>query len=665
MVVVRDGSSATSPIMVYQLDQTPITIANSTNFSTLGNNPGIDATGNVVAFYGDLTAAGATNLTAANEASIAATGLDVDVDPLNPGPGIFVSIPLGEEGSKFAADRVVLRIAGASGNGYLDPGETEEGGVDVGPFSAFPDARVAPASMNLTFDSDGLLDFGNSSISVAYLANDTSGSANVGLYTSLVEIGDPTADNDPIVVDDPEQVIDSGQSIPGVGVVTNVSVYFPQNAKGQLDFVASTDSGEAIVEANRMSYTPDQISQAYGIDEIPTFVGPAGKTATPDGAGQTIAIVDAYNDPNIIDDLGTFDTDYGLLAPPSFQIYNQSGTNITDLIKTSDPSVPPVDPDKNAKWELEEAIDVEWAHAICAGTNIILVEANSNDNPDLGPAVSWAENDPGVSVVSLSYGVPEYSSETNADMTVYNPPAGVTLLASTGDDGAPGGYPAYSPNVVAVGGTSLYLSSDGSYLTETAWEGSGGGISQYEVPASPVGTEPPPYQSGLGYSARTTPDVSFVADPATGVQVINSYGKDPERSDDLGGERRRRHQPVRPVLGRPDRDRRSGPGAGGEGPPHRPDRDPSCPLPIAGRRFQRHHHGEQRPIQSPAPATISSPGAGARSPTCSSPTSWPTIRVRPGRARGRTTSGAILTTGKETWPPPPGMPWSSRPAPCS
>jgi len=315
--------------------------------------------------------------------------------------------------------------------------------------------------------------------------------------------------------------------------VTGLSVYFPQNAKGQLVFVANTASGQDVVESTPIGYTPDEIRQAYGIDSIPDFNGQNGQAISPDGTGQTIAIVDAFNDPNIVSDLAQFDQQFNVPAPPSFQVFNQAGINITSSIGTSGPNVPPVDPDPNGGWEGEEALDVEWAHAIAPGANIALIEANSDTPTDELAAIATADSLPGVSVVSISCGMfgtggdDEVSSEVTLDNPYFTTP-GITYVAASGDDGSNlFGYPSASPDVVAVGGTSLYLHADGSYLSETGWEGSGGGISQYEVPNGSGGTTPPSYQSGLGYGARTTPDVAFDADPATGVQVINSFGQDP------------------------------------------------------------------------------------------------------------------------------------------
>ena len=170
----------------------------------------------------------------------------------------------------------------------------------------------------------------------------------------------------------------------------------------------------------------------------------------------------------------------------------------------------------------------------CPGAQIILVEANSPSLSDLMTAVSTAAAQPGVSVVSMSWGFAEGQSVFASDEATYdsmfNVP-GVAFVASTGDYGAADPeYPAYSPNVLAVGGTSLTLNADGSYNSETGWGyqsesagafiGSGGGISLYEPE--------PAYQAGVqstGY--RTTPDVSLDADPATGAWIADPYNLDP------------------------------------------------------------------------------------------------------------------------------------------
>jgi hypothetical protein len=268
------------------------------------------------------------------------------------------------------------------------------------------------------------------------------------------------------------------------------------------------------------AYTPQQICQAYGINSI-TLGSLVGT-----GAGQTIAIVDAYDDPDLLDtsaanfassDLHKFDAQFGLADPPSFVKLNQSGG-------TTLPGLDPAGPGTTS-WEGEEALDVEWAHAVAPGASIDLVEATSGDFSDLMAAVNTARNLPGVSVVSMSFGWPEATldslngtgSELATDATFTTPAGhqGVTFLAATGDNGAPGDYPAFSPNVLAVGGTSLVV-YDGGYGSENAWGGAGSGASIHE-------TEPGFQASVQGSRSRQIPDVSFSADPLRGMALYDSY----------------------------------------------------------------------------------------------------------------------------------------------
>lgn len=246
--------------------------------------------------------------------------------------------------------------------------------------------------------------------------------------------------------------------------------------------------------------TPAQMIQAYGVNQI-RFGAVAGN-----GAGQTIAIIDAFDDPNATADLTAFDAYYGLPNPPSFLKLNQSG---------SATSLPSADPSpKGSTWELEESLDIEWAHAIAPQANLILYEANSPAWTDLMSAVGTAASNPAVSAVSMSYGSPEQSGQTYYDGS-FNA-ANVTFLASTGDTGGGGSYPAASPNVVAVGGTGLSVDPSGNYLGEYGWSGSNGGISTQEG-------EPAWQQSVQTSGRRTTPDVAMDADPASGVAVYDSF----------------------------------------------------------------------------------------------------------------------------------------------
>src|SRR6202035_3624175 len=157
-------------------------------------------------------------------------------------------------------------------------------------------------------------------------------------------------------------------------------------------------------------------------------------------------------------------------------------------------------------WDVEESLDVEWAHSIAPKANIILFEASSNSFGDLLQAVSTAAHTSGVSVVSMSWGGGEFSGEASADSFFTTPSGhqGVTFVASTGDSGTPADYPALSANVVAVGGTNLSIDSSGNYLGESAWSDGGGGISAVE--------SQPSYQAGkvngTSSTQRTVPDVA-------------------------------------------------------------------------------------------------------------------------------------------------------------
>jgi hypothetical protein len=277
-----------------------------------------------------------------------------------------------------------------------------------------------------------------------------------------------------------------------------------------------------------VAYSPSQVRDAYSVNSLAY-----------DGTGQTIAIVDAYDNPQLDASLDQFDSQFGATAsgatlydnfgPASvfLTVLNQSGQ--ASPRPTTDPSGAGV-----ANWESESALDVEWTHAMAPGAQIILVEANSQSLADLMSAVATAAAQPGVSVVSMSWGFMEGQAVLAADEaqfdSVLTTPAGhtpVTFVASTGDYGsADPEYPAFSPNVVAVGGTTLTLNGDGSYNSETAWGNyssavgafiaSGGGVSQFEPQ--------PTYQNEVQSSGyRTTPDVALLADPATGAWMADTY----------------------------------------------------------------------------------------------------------------------------------------------
>ena len=237
-------------------------------------------------------------------------------------------------------------------------------------------------------------------------------------------------------------------------------------------------------------YTPATITRYLGL--------------TGNGSGQTIAIVDAYDHPNIASDLAVFDTKFGIPAPPSFKKVTQTGATSGY-------------PATNATWALEIALDVEWAHAIAPAAGILLVEAKSTSFADMDTAISYAAKQSAVTVISNSWGSPEFSGETTLD--TYCKLTTKLCVFSTGDNGNPGSYPAYNPYVLSVGGTTLNLATDAttgavSVAGETAWSGSGGGVSLYETK--------PSYQTTNSYTKRGTSDVSYGADPATGFAVYDS-----------------------------------------------------------------------------------------------------------------------------------------------
>ena len=241
--------------------------------------------------------------------------------------------------------------------------------------------------------------------------------------------------------------------------------------------------------------TPLQVRQAYGLTNATLSNGTLAN-----GAGQTIAIIDAFNDPTLAADLSVFDSAFGLAGPASLKVVDQNGGNAL--------------PATDALWASEITLDVEWAHATAPGSSILLVEAKSNQLSDLLAAVDTARKTDGVTAVSMSWGVSEFAAETTLDsrFTTADARSGITFVASTGDNG-PGSiqWPAASPNVLAVGGTTL--SSVGG--SDKAYAGSGSGQSAYEPqPAFQAAVDP--------LTARSVPDVALDADPATGYCVYGT-----------------------------------------------------------------------------------------------------------------------------------------------
>jgi subtilase family serine protease len=229
-------------------------------------------------------------------------------------------------------------------------------------------------------------------------------------------------------------------------------------------------------------------------------------TSSTAGAGKTIAIVDAYDDPTAETDLAVFSSQYGL---PACTTANGCFTKVNQTGGTSYPKV-------NTGWALEISLDVQWAHAIAPGAKILLVEASSNSFADLLTAEDYAKTHAGY--VSNSWGGSESSGEAANDSHFAQ--SGVSFFVSSGDSGLPAQYPSASPNVISVGGTTLNLSGS-TLVSETGWSGSGGGCSLYENATSAQLSLSTFAQVGCG-TKRGTPDVSLDADPASGVSVYDS-----------------------------------------------------------------------------------------------------------------------------------------------
>jgi subtilase family serine protease len=220
------------------------------------------------------------------------------------------------------------------------------------------------------------------------------------------------------------------------------------------------------------------------------------------GNGQTVGIVDAYDDPNIESDLGVYSSHYGLpvcsTANGCFKKVDQTGGSSY--------------PRKNAGWALEISLDVEIVHALCPNCKILLVEAQSNSFANLVAAEDYAKAH--ANVVSNSWGGGEFSSETSSAYDGHFSVTGKPITFSSGDSGFGVEYPAASQYVTAVGGTTLTLNANNTRRSETVWSGAGSGCSAYEPK--------PTWQKDAGCIRRTVTDVSADADPNTGAAVYDT-----------------------------------------------------------------------------------------------------------------------------------------------
>ena len=225
------------------------------------------------------------------------------------------------------------------------------------------------------------------------------------------------------------------------------------------------------------------------------------------GAGETVAIVDAYNDPTAESDLGVFSSQFGL---PACTTSNGCFAKVNQTGGTSYPG-------SDQSWALEISLDIEWAHAIAPGAKILLVEASSNGFTDLLAAEDYAKTH--AQYVSNSWGAAEFSGESSFDSHFVQ--SGVSFFVSAGDAGLPAEYPSASPAVVSVGGTTLNFDSGGGFVSETGWTSGGGGCSAFESATAAQAGFSQYAQVGCAGS-RATPDVALDADPNSGVSVYDS-----------------------------------------------------------------------------------------------------------------------------------------------
>jgi subtilase family serine protease len=235
----------------------------------------------------------------------------------------------------------------------------------------------------------------------------------------------------------------------------------------------------------------------------PTDLRSAYKLTATGTSSQTVAIVDAYDDPTAEADLGVYRSQYGLspctTANGCFRKVSQTGSTTP--------------PRSNAGWAQEISLDVDMASAICPGCRILLVEANSSAFTDLAAAVDTAAR-LGATTISNSYGGSEFSQETTSTYGAHYNHPGIPITVSSGDAGYGVEFPAASPYVTAVGGTTLNRASNARGWSETAWSGAGSGCSAYVAK--------PSWQHDTGCARRTVADVSAVANPSTGVAVYDS-----------------------------------------------------------------------------------------------------------------------------------------------
>jgi len=254
--------------------------------------------------------------------------------------------------------------------------------------------------------------------------------------------------------------------------------------------------------------TPDAIKKVYNLPQT--------------GGHGTIAIITAYHDPTIEQDLSMFNSSFNI-SSCTYKNGCLESHQVSTSTKTADTG-----------WSLETSMDVEWAHAIAPNAHILIVEAITPSGENLLKAVDYAKSRNDVVSISMSWGGMEFPEEATLDKHFQNGNNGSpspVFFAASGDSGAGVNWPAVSPYVIAVGGTHLTFTTNKNLSAESAWSGSGGGISAYE--------NQPNYQKNYNLpkakGMRSIPDVSYNADPKSGYAVYRSTPQNPGRWYILGG----------------------------------------------------------------------------------------------------------------------------------
>jgi kumamolisin len=302
--------------------------------------------------------------------------------------------------------------------------------------------------------------------------------------------------------------------------VTDLAVAAPMEMTDETPAEPSGDAGAS--PSTTFAEYPASLSCVYKMGAVYAGCAPTNNAAyNAKGGNRAIAVVDAYDNPTALADFKYFSQYFGLTG---------GGNKLKKVYANGNGSC--VTPPYNSDWAVEEALDVQWAHAMAPSATIILVEACSNSFADLFYAEQVAiqqVNAHGGGEISNSWSGAEFSTEGSSyDSTFrsnWQSGAPITFFASADDVGLGAQYPSASPWVISAGGTTINRDSSGNFQSESCWAGSGGGTSVYEVYGTTniLAGGPGPwanYQYELfGQANRSTPDMSFDADPASGVYV--------------------------------------------------------------------------------------------------------------------------------------------------